>query len=241
MSEGKKEILLGDCLELMKDIESKSINFVCIDPPYELDNHKGANGYDANVNLGNGHIDFISNGFDIEKVFAEIERICFPLNLVCFCSNKQISKVMGYWENKGYSTTLLIWHKLDPIPLNGGKYVSDAEFMIFVRGLKVTYNNIGVKEQSKIFAFNTASKNNRLHPTQKPLNLIRKLLMIHTKPNDIVLDCFAGSGTTAEACLKENRQFIMIEKEPDYFEKIKKRVGDFNKNFEPQTLFGNEM
>ena len=237
MSEGKKEILLGDCLELMKDIESKSINFVCIDPPYELDNRKGANGFDANVKLGSGYIDFISNGFNIEDVFSEIERICFPLNLICFCSNKQISKIMRYWENKGYSTTLLVWHKLNPIPLNGGKYVSDAEFMVFVRGLNVTYNNIGVKEQSKIFSFNTAIKKNRLHPTQKPLNLIRKLLMIHTKPNDIVLDCFAGSGTTAEACLMEKRQFIMIEKEPNYFEKIKKRVGDFNKNFSNGTLF----
>ena len=71
--------------------------------------------------------------------------------------------------------------------------------------------------------------------------MIRKLLTIHTKPNDIVLDCFAGSGTTAEACLMENRQFIVMEKEQKYYDIILKRVADFNKNFEQKTLFGNEM
>lgn len=225
-----KDIILGDCIDVLKNIESKSVNFVCIDPPYELDNHKGANGYDINKNLSNGNINFISNGFDISKVFTEIERICVPLNLICFCSNKQISKIMNYFEDKKYSTTLLIWHKLNPIPLNGGKYVSDAEFMIYVRGKKVTYNNIGAKEQSKIFSFNTANKNNRFHPTQKPIGLIRKLLRIHTKENDVVLDCFAGSGTTALACIDENRQYIVIEKEEKYYNIIKNRIKSYDKN-----------
>ena len=56
-----------------------------------------------------------------------------------------------------------------------------------------------------------------------------------------MLDNTAGSGTTAIACLEENRQFIVMEQDPNYFEKIKKRVGDFNKNFDQKSLFGNEM
>ena len=59
--------------------------------------------------------------------------------------------------------------------------------------------------------------------------------------NETVLDFTAGSGTTAIACLNTNRQFIVMEKEQKYYDIILKRVGDFNKNFEPQTLFGNEM
>ena len=55
------------------------------------------------------------------------------------------------------------------------------------------------------------------------------------------MNTILDKGTTAEACLKTNRQFIVIEKEVEYFEMIKKKVGDFNKNFEPQTLFENEM
>jgi len=52
---------------------------------------------------------------------------------------------------------------------------------------------------------------------------------------------YAEGGTTAIACLNTNRQFIVMEKEQKYYDIILKRVADFNKNFEPQTLFGNEM
>jgi site-specific DNA-methyltransferase (adenine-specific) len=85
------------------------------------------------------------------------------------------------------------------------------------------------------------SRDRGLHPTQKPVELFEKMIRTYTNKNDLVLDNCAGSGTTAIACLNTNRQFIVMEQEPNYFEKIKKRVGDFNKKFEPQTLFGNEM
>lgn len=55
------------------------------------------------------------------------------------------------------------------------------------------------------------------------------------------MNTILDKGTTAIACLNTNRQFIVMEQDPNYFEKIKMRVGDFNKYFEPQTLFGNEM
>lgn len=80
-----------------------------------------------------------------------------------------------------------------------------------------------------------------IHPTQKPVELFETLIKMFTNENDLILDNCAGSGTTGIACLNTKRQFILMEQDPNYFEKIKKRVGDFNKNFKPQTLFGNEM
>jgi len=85
------------------------------------------------------------------------------------------------------------------------------------------------------------NKEERIHPTQKPVELFEYLIKTYTNEGMLVLDCFAGSGTTAIASENTKRQYICIEKDPNYFEKIKKRVADFNKNFEPQTLFGNEM
>jgi DNA modification methylase len=79
------------------------------------------------------------------------------------------------------------------------------------------------------------------HPTQKPILLLEDLIKTFTNEGDLVVDLTAGSGSTAIACLNTNRQFIVIEKEEKYYDIIKKRVADFNKNFEPQTLFGNEM
>jgi len=80
-----------------------------------------------------------------------------------------------------------------------------------------------------------------LHPTQKPTALMEYLIKTYSNEGALILDNCAGSGTTAIACLNTNRQFIVMEKEQKYYDIILKRVADFNKNFEPQTLFGNEM
>ena len=83
------KLINGEALEQLKLIPTKSIDFVCIDPPYELDNHGGGKTDFAQRKLVKDlHIDFISNGFDIEKIFTEIERVSKTMNMVCFCSNK---------------------------------------------------------------------------------------------------------------------------------------------------------
>ena len=86
-----------------------------------------------------------------------------------------------------------------------------------------------------------ASEGKPLHPTQKPVKLFEYLIKTYTNEGDLILDNTAGSGTTAIACLNTKRQFIVMEKEQKYYDIILKRVGDFNKNFEHKTLFGNEM
>ena len=75
------------------------------------------------------------------------------------------------------------------------------------------------------------------HASQKPVELFEYLIKTYTNEGELILDNCAGSGTTAIACLNTNRQFIVMEKEEKYYEIIKKRVADFNKNFEPKTLF----
>ena len=62
------------------------------------------------------------------------------------------------------------------------------------------------------------------HPSVKPSTLIEFLLKNHSNENDIILDPFAGSGTTAIACIRNDRKFILIEREKDYCEIIKKRI-----------------
>ena len=81
----------------------------------------------------------------------------------------------------------------------------------------------------------------KLHPTQKPVELCNYMIKTYTNENEIVLDMTGGSGTTAESCLITNRQFIVMEKEPNYYEVIKKRVEGFDKGFSTQnSLFENE-
>jgi len=220
----KNEIILGDCKDYLPLIQDKSIDFVFIDPPYEFDNHGGgANSYFAKSKISKAkHIEFISNGFDMDFVFSQVERVCKTVNMVCFCSNKQVSKIMAYWEAKKYSVTLLIWEKPNAIPMSGGHYVSNIEFMIYVRGKGATYNNLRANENKKTFLFTAPTK--RMHPTQKPLGLLERILKIHTKENDVVLDCFAGSFSIVDACKNLNRQYIAIEKEATFYNEAVLRI-----------------
>lgn len=221
----KNTVIHGDCLEVMKGIPDKSIDCIIIDPPYEQDNHGGGKTDFAQRKLVKDlHIDFISNSFDMPTVFSEIERISKVVNLVMFCSNKQVSKIMKYWEDKKYSTTLLVWDKPNPVPFGNGKYISNLEFIVYVRGKGATYNNIGYNEQLKTFKYGVPSSKSRLHPTEKPVEMLERLLKIHTKEGDTVLDMFAGSGSLGTACHNLNRSFILIEKEQEYIDIINKRL-----------------
>ena len=96
-----------------------------------------------------------------------------------------------------------------------------------------------LKFPSSVQYFNNRDKDRGMHPTQKPIELFEYLVRTYSKENDLVLDNCAGSGTTAIACLNTKRQFIVMEKEQKYYDTILKRVADFNKNFEPKTLFEN--
>ena len=64
----------------------------------------------------------------------------------------------------------------------------------------------------------------KFHPTQKPINLISYLIQRSSRENDLILDCFSGSGTTAIACHNLNRRFICIEKDYDYWKASVERL-----------------
>jgi len=214
-------IYCGDCLEVMRGMEDNSVDLILTDPPYKLENHGGGKSKMWRQ-LCDKHIDFISNGFT-ENILPELERVCKVVNIILFCSNKQVSKLMGFFERKDYSTTLLVWHKPNAVPFGNGKYVSDIEYLIYIRGKNATYNN-EIKERSKLFSYNYPSTSERVHPTQKPIALIDKLLQIHSKSNDIILDPFLGSGTTCVAAKELGRRYIGIEISQKYVDIANKRL-----------------
>lgn len=232
------KLINGEAVEQMKLLKENSIDFVLIDPPYKLDNHGGGKTDFAQRKLVKDlHIDFISNGFKMQDVFIEIERLQPTLNAVIFCSNKQVSKIMSYWERKKYSVTLLVWQKTNPVPFGNGKYISDLEFMIYIRGKNAIYNSIGYKDQLKTFTYPAPSSKSRIHPTEKPQGILERLVKIHSNKNSTVLDCFGGSFSTALSCLRLKRNFIGIEMDENYFEIAKKRVAEKEKELNTKDLF----
>ena len=254
MSEGKKEILLGDCLELMKNIPNGSIDAIITDPPYGTTACK----WDSVI--------------DFNLMWEQLNRVIKPNGAIVLFGSEPFSSALRMSNIKNYKYDWK-WDKIIGSGFQVAKYkpmMRSEDICIFGTGGKINYYPIKIKRDNPIkgYAVNNSLSNplayadkkirtythknptnileykkvkGTVHPTQKPVALMEYLIKTYTNENETVLDFTAGSGTTAIACLKTNRQFIVMEKEQKYYDIILKRVADFNKNFEPQTLFGNEM
>lgn len=133
--------------------------------------------------------------------------------------------VMSWFESKGLSTTLLVWHKTNACPLCNGKHISDVEFIVYVRGKGCCFNNdVSLKHKSKVFVSPICRVKDRLHPTQKRLDHLTQYIELHSREGDIIFDPFMGSGSTGVACINTSRSFIGIEKDDHYYEVACKRI-----------------
>lgn len=217
----KNKITLGDSLEILKSLPDKCIDLILTDPPYELNLHGGSGmgAFCERKLIKTKHIDFMAHGFDYATYFNEFIRICKKVNLYIFCSNQQITKIMSWFEAKGY--------------LVNKKYHSNAEYIVCVRESGATFNNLSVAESTKVFSLPYPTDKNRFHPAQKPIELFKILIKRKSNENDLVLDSFSGSGTTAIACHNLKRNFICIENDETFYKKSVDRL----KNVESQTSF----
>ena len=120
----------GDCLELMKGIPDKSIDLIVTDPPYKIDT-SGAGLYKQEDKQYIKELNFMKDGFS-EEVLDELCRVMKKINIYFFCSQKQIIFLIDYFvKKKKCNWNLLTWHKTNPIPACGNKYLTDTEFILF--------------------------------------------------------------------------------------------------------------
>ena len=213
---GDCRMILGDCLQVMPLLER--VDAVVTDPPYELSSSGPGTSHQFGSSLKKFDSDAyksIVSGFNYDALLGCISEICAPFNLFCFCSNKQISKLMGLNEKEGRSTTLLCWHKTNSAPFANGVWRGDIEYIVHARSKGATFNG-GALEKTKIIPHPTVIDS--AHPTVKPQRVIQRLIRNASNHQQTILDPFMGSGTTGVACAKMGRKFIGIEMDPDYFE-----------------------
>ena len=207
------KLLQGDCLELMKDIPDGSIDMILCDLPYGEVNQKSG----GLRKLDRGNAD--SCNIDLEKLVNEFSRLAKG-SVYAFCGTMQISELIALFRIKGVTTRLGAWNKTNPSPMNGSRlWVSGLEFCVFARKPNATFN-----EHCKKALWDAPSGKSKSHPTEKPLNLMERLICASSNPKDTVLDCCMGSGTTGVACINTNRNFIGIEKDENYFNVAKNRI-----------------
>lgn len=214
----------GDCLEVMKNLPTSSVDLVVTDPPYDV--HAGKGGGAFGNRKAFSEIQFISNGFSNE-VLDELCRVMKKINCYFFCSQKQIIPLLDYFvKDKKCNYNLLTWHKTNPVPACNNKYLSDTEYCLFFResGVKIL-GSFETKKTYYVTPLNIKDKQKYNHPTVKPLDIIQNLIVNSSNEGDVVLDPFVGSGTTGVACKNLHRNFIGIELDEHYFDVASERLG----------------
>lgn len=203
----------ADCIEAMSKLSDKSIDLTVTDIPYGEVNRKSS----GLRNLDKGKADIVT--FNLSELVDEICRLTKG-SIYIFCGTEQVSEIRKRMVENKMSTRLCIWEKTNPSPMNGDKiWLSGIECCVFGRFPKATFN-----EHCKNTVFRYPCGRNKIHPTQKPEELIEKLVLASSNAGDLVLDPFSGSGTTAVVCKKNNRNFIGFELNKEYYDKAVDRI-----------------
>jgi hypothetical protein len=215
---GRATLYLGRCEDVLPTLSS--VDAVLMDPPYELSD-AGPGDSHFGMSLNKFDSDAYKNivcGFDL-SVFDLLP--CSPFNLFCWCSNKQISKIMTFHEERDRATTLCIWHKQNAAPFANGVWRGDIEYCIHVRASGAVFVG-NAQEKKKVWEHPIVQDDE--HPTVKPLQIIKKQVAICSQKEQVILDPFMGSGTSGIAACTMERNFIGIEREPKYFDVACRRI-----------------
>jgi len=211
-------IHLGDAYEIIKTLPDKSIDCIYTDIPYLYEQGGGGTSRIAkSIVKKRDNIAFISSGIDY-KIFDEFVRVMKKINCFIWCSKLQILDIMNYFIGQhDCRFEMLVWVKNNPIPQCNNTWLGDIEYCLYFREKGVPLNDgYEIKSKWYLSPINQKDKSIFVHPTIKPLELVKRHLLHTTQENDLVLDMFIGSGTTAIACKEINRQFIGIEIDPKW-------------------------
>lgn len=232
------QIVNGDCEHFMSHIESKSVDLILTDPPFNLGSfmHKrGTNLVKMRENqfayAGWDNLEYEEWVLKMSAFFKQSNRILRKKgSLLLFMSLMKIETIINLAEeNNFYYKTIGIWHKTNPMPRNMNlQFVNSTEAWIYFinEGTTGTFNN-----ESKVLhdfvessLTNQSEKKFGKHPTQKPLNILNHFTKVLSNERDIVCDPFMGSGSTGISCELNNRKFIGIELNEDYYNIAKNRI-----------------
>jgi DNA modification methylase len=203
------KIFNEDCLETMRRMPDKGIDLILTDPPYGINADKGFSGSGGFGGSGKpikrrAYIDVWDNKRPDEVIFKEIIRVS---KLALIFGGNYFADILPQ------GTHWLVWDKMNTMPT-----FSDCELIWSnskrksVKIIKHEWNGLIGKEST------------RFHPTQKPVELIAKILNKYSKKTDLVYDPFMGSGTTALACIKAGNNYIGSEISKEYCDIAEKRI-----------------
>lgn len=222
------ELLKGDCLELMKQFPDKCVDVSFTSPPYNRKRNDKYEFYDDTLADYYGFLcKFTDELLRVTKkhVFVNLQKNYY---------NKQdVFEYIGKYAKQ--IREIIIWEKTNPMPANGHNITNSYEFFI-VMGDKPLKGNYTYTKN--IISTSVNSNMPKEHKAVMKQEVSDWFIENFTSENDIVLDCFMGTGTTGVSCVKRNRSFIGIEIDGNYFDFATNRIEQANIAYEVGCLSG---
>ena len=221
------EIINGDCYLILTD------------PPYNLAHYSTGNmQFDWRAEITNDVANWDTVEFNPQSLVEPFRRILSPTgNIFMFCSYNLLGKFHEAFDPCFDTFQFMVWHKTNPVPnIRKSSFLNSCELIVCCWNKGHTWNFTRQNDmhnfiESPICMGKERIKDadgKKLHPTQKPVSILEKIIKIASNENDIVLDCFNGVGSTGEAALKNNRRYIGIELDKRYCDASVDRLKPYN-------------
>jgi len=244
------QILVGDCIDSLRSLPEASVDLVFADPPYNLQLEGGLTRPDqSEVDAVDDDWDKFASFADYDRFtrdwLAAAHRAMKPdATLFVIGSYHNIFRVGAILQDLGFwILNDIVWRKANPMPnFRGRRFTNAHETLIWASkgptAKGYTFNYEALKSGNEdcqlrsdwFFPICTGAerlkdeKGKKVHPTQKPEALLARIMMATSKPGDVVLDPFFGTGTTGAVAKRLGRRFIGCERDPGYIAAARERI-----------------
>lgn len=211
------KIYNDDCISFMNTLSENVFDLTLTDIPYNGVNRK-SNGL---RNLDKSFADILT--FDLDTFLNEVYRVTKG-TIIIFCGYNQLSEIYDFFKEKSRknlgTVRQLVWEKTNPSPMNGQYiYLSGIENAIWFKKRGAVFN-----ARCKNTVFRYPCGRSKLHPTEKNHGLLQELILDNSNENDIVFDPCCGSGAHCLVAKENNRNYIGVEINKQYFDIATSRI-----------------
>lgn len=218
-----KDYLLinDDCFSVLKNIPDHSVDLILTDPPYNIAKYSTGNmKFNWRSEINNDLAEWDLSELNPKDLIGEFKRVLKPNgNIFIFCSYNIIGEYHKVFDPEFDTFQFMVWHKTNPVPnFRKSSFLNSCELIVSCWNKGHTWNFTNQRDMHNFIENSICMGSERvknkdgksLHPTQKPVAILEKIVKIASNENDLVLDCFNGVGSTGVASLKNNRRYLEI-------------------------------
>lgn len=237
-----KDYLLinDDCFSVLKNIPDHSVDLILTDPPYNIAKYSTGNmKFNWRSEINNDLAEWDLSELNPKDLIGEFKRVLKPNgNIFIFCSYNIIGEYHKVFDPEFDTFQFMVWHKTNPVPnFRKSSFLNSCELIVSCWNKGHTWNFTNQRDMHNFIENSICMGSERvknkvgksLHPTQKPVAILEKIVKIASNENDLVLDCFNGVGSTGVASLKNNRRYLGIEIDKTYMDATEQRLKIYKK------------